>query len=188
MMYLQGYLAPAEGDEDGFPLEQVFCTRKCCLFVTMPSSTRTAHRAGAAGGGGGPEAHCAGDSFTRRQRDWRWRRPGAAAPRVRECREGMGMNFPPKPWEVGWSSVPKRRTLKVLKVQDSDQTYSTRSPQQDHPVSELSESFQFVEMVEIIGFPVQPDAVPQKIFLWHVFSWFWFAPARHCTSAGFLAP
>ena len=72
MMCLQGYLVPAaEGDEDGFPLEQVFCTRKCCLVVTMPSSTRTAHRAGAAGGGGGPEAHGDGDAFPRVQRDRR---------------------------------------------------------------------------------------------------------------------
>jgi len=35
-----------------------------------------------------------------------------------------GMNFPPKPWEVPWSSVPKRRILKNLKVQDSDGMYS----------------------------------------------------------------
>ena len=86
-----------------------------------------------------------------------------------------GMNFPPKSWEVPWSSVPERRILKVLKVQDSDGMYSIRSPS----ISELSESFQFVEMFEIIGFPIQPDAVQQKLFFWHGVLFFGFVLLLH---------
>ena len=130
MMYLQGYLAPAaEGDEDGFPLEQVFCTRKCLGFVCNHAELDT---------DGTPRRSCRcwrRPWSTRRRRSFTSgstrlemkapRRRCAASPGV-SGRDGM--NFPPKPWEVGWSSVPERRTLKVLKVQDSDQTYSTRSP------------------------------------------------------------
>ena len=52
---------------------------------------------------------------------------GAEAPLHQKSPEDAGrdgMNFPPKPWEVPWSSVPKRRILKNLKVQDSDGMYS----------------------------------------------------------------
>ena len=116
---------------------------------------------GAAGGGGGHEAHRDGGALAPRQRDRSRRRRGTAAPEE-SGRRGKGWDE--FPTETLGGAVEFRAEAANLEHFESSRF---RWDVFNNPVSELSESFQFVEMFEIIGFPVQPDAVQQNIFLWH---------------------
>ena len=96
------------------------------------------------------------------------------AGRVRESREGMD-EFPTEILGGAVEFCAGAANLESFESSGFRWDVFNRSPS----ISELSESFQFVEMFENHRFPIQPDAVQQKLFFWHGVLFFGFVLLLH---------